>query len=259
MDLGIAGKTAIICGGSKGLGRGCAEHLAQAGVHLVLNARSSGPLEQAASEIAAKWGVTVQPIAADITSAEGRAKVLAAAPRPDILVTNAGGPPAGVWSDWGEAEWEAAVRANMMTPIHLITAVLPGMTERGWGRIINITSTSVRAPIAALGLSGAARSGLTGFVAGTSRQVAKYGVTINNLLPGTHDTDRMVSLLETRSKNAGISLEAARAEVLAANPSGRVGTADEFGATCAFLCSVHAGYIVGQNLLLDGGATNLTT
>lgn len=259
MDLGIRGKTAIVCGGSKGLGRGSAERLAEAGVNLVLNARTEGPLLQAASEIAAKYGVTVTPVAADITTVEGRAAVLAKAPAPDILITNAGGPPPGVWSDWGEEEWQAAIRANMLTPIHLITTVLPGMIERRWGRIVNITSTSVRAPIPSLGLSGAARSGLTGFVAGTARQVAQYGVTINNLLPGTHDTDRIAALIRARMKGRDISYEEAKAETFAASPAGRAGTPDEFGATCAFLCSAHAGYIVGQNLMIDGGSTNLTT
>jgi len=258
MDLGIKGRTAIVCGGSKGLARGSAEKLAEAGVDIVLNARSQGPLEQTAGEIAERYGVKVTPVAADVTTPEGRAKLLEAAPAPDILVNNAGGPPPGVWSEWGEDEWQAAIRANMLSPIHLITAVLPGMIERRWGRIVNITSGSVKSPIAQLGLSGAARSGLTGFVAGTSRQVAKYGVTINNLLPGSHDTARIEALINNTARDKGISVEEARKAAHAANPTGRFGTTEEFGAACAFLCSQYAGYIVGQNILLDGGAINAT-
>ncbi|MEO4001453.1 SDR family oxidoreductase [Mesorhizobium sp. CAU 1732] len=258
MDLGIKGKTAIVCGGSKGLGRGSAEKLAEAGVDIVLAARTQGPLEETAGKIAEKYGIKVTPVAADVTTPEGRAKLLEAAPAPDILVNNAGGPPPGMWHEWGEDQWQAAIRANMLSPIHLMTAVLPGMIERRWGRIVNITSGSVKSPIAALGLSGAARSGLTGFVAGTSRQVAQYGVTINNLLPGQHDTDRIESLIKNTAGSKGISVEEARAEAHAANPTGRFGTTEEFGAACAFLCSAYAGYIVGQNLLLDGGAFNST-
>ncbi|MCB1467845.1 MAG: SDR family oxidoreductase [Rhizobiaceae bacterium] len=258
MDLGIKGKTAIVCGGSKGLGRGSAEKLAEAGVAIVLNARTEAPLLEAAKEISQKYGVDVTPVAADVTTPEGRAKLLEAAPVVDILVNNAGGPPPGVWSDWGETEWQAAIRANMLTPIHLITAVLPGMIERRWGRIVNITSGSVKAPIPALGLSGAARSGLTGFVAGTSRQVAHHGVTINNLLPGQHETSRIESLMNNEAKKKGISVDQAREAAYAANPAGRFGTTEEFGAACAFLCSAYAGYIVGQNILLDGGAINAT-
>lgn len=258
MDLGIKGRTAIVCGGSKGLGRGSAEKLAEAGVNIVLAARTPGPLEQTAREIAERHGVEVTPVAADVTTAEGRARLLEAAPSPDILVNNAGGPPPGMWHQWGEEEWQGAIRANMLSPILLITAVLPGMIERKWGRIVNITSGSVKAPIPALGLSGAARSGLTGFVAGTSRQVARHGVTINNLLPGQHETDRIEALMQNAAKSQGISVEEARAKAYEANPAGRFGTTEEFGAACAFLCSAHAGYIVGQNILLDGGAINAT-
>lgn len=258
MDLGIKGKTAIVCGGSKGLGRGSAEKLAEAGVNIVLNARSRDALEQAAQEIASRHGISVIPVAADVTTPEGREQLLAAAPAPDILVTNAGGPPPGMWNEWGETEWQNAIRANMLTPIHLITAVLPGMIERRWGRIVNITSGSVKAPIAELGLSGAARSGLTGFVAGTSRQVARHGVTINNLLPGQHETARIESILQNAARNKNVSVDEVRAQAHAANPAGRFGTIEEFGATCAFLCSAYAGYIVGQNILLDGGGINAT-
>ncbi|MBX9452098.1 MAG: SDR family oxidoreductase [Mesorhizobium sp.] len=258
MDLGIRGRTAIVCGGSKGLGRGSAEKLAEAGVNIVLAARSREPLEEAAREMAQTYGVTVTPVAADVTTPEGRDKLLEAAPAPDILVNNAGGPPPGMWHQWGEDEWQAAIRANMLSPIHLITAVLPGMIERRWGRIVNITSGSVKAPIAVLGLSGAARSGLTGFVAGTSRQVAQHGVTINNLLPGQHETARIESLMNNTAREKGISVEEARTQAYAANPAGRFGTTEEFGAMCAFLCSQYAGYVVGQNILLDGGAINST-
>jgi len=258
MDLGIKGRTAIVCGGSKGLGRGSAEKLAEAGVDIVLNARTPGPLEEAAREISDRYGVKVTTVAADVTTGEGRAKLLAAAPAPDILVNNAGGPPPGMWHQWGEEEWQNAIRANMLSPILLITAVLPGMIERKWGRIVNITSGSVKAPIPTLGLSGAARSGLTGFVAGTSRQVARYGVTINNLLPGSHETDRIESMMQRAAETQGISVEEARARGYEANPTGRFGTKEEFGATCAFMCSVHAGFMVGQNILLDGGANNAT-
>lgn len=258
MDLGIRGKTAIVCGGSRGLGRGSAEKLAEAGVDIVLNARAAEPLQQAADEIAQRYGVKVTPVAGDVTNPEGRAKLLEAAPAPDILVNNAGGPPPGMWNEWGEEEWQAAIQANMLSPIHLITAVLPGMIERRWGRIVNITSASVRSPIAVLGLSGAARSGLTGFVAGTSRQVARHGVTINNLLPGQHETARIEALMETTARREGITGEQAREAAYRSNPTGRFGTTEEFGAACAFLCSNYAGYIVGQNILLDGGAFNAT-
>lgn len=258
MDLGIQGKTAIVCAGSKGLGRGCAEKLAEAGVNIVLNARGKGPLEAAAQDIADRYGVSVTPVAADVTTPEGRAQLLEAAPAPDILVNNAGGPPPGMWHEWGEEEWQAALRANMLSPIHLITSVLPGMIDRKWGRIVNITSGSVKSPVPNLGLSGAARSGLTGFVAGTSRQVARHGVTINNLLPGSHETARIESLINNTAKAQGISVAEARKAACEANPTGRFGTIEEFGAACAFLCSSYAGYIVGQNILLDGGAINST-
>ena len=258
MDLGIKGKRALVCAGSKGLGRGCAEALAAAGVDLILNARGSEALEATAAAIRAAYGVTVVTVAADITSDEGRAQVLAAAGAVDILVTNAGGPPPGVWSDWTRDDFIKALDANMLTPIALMTALLPGMIEAGWGRVINITSQSVKAPIAQLGLSNAARTGLTGYVAGTARQVAPHGVTINNLLPGIHDTDRAAALDGGVMKAEGITADEARAKRAATIPARRYGTAAEFGAACAFLCSVHAGFIVGQNILLDGGATNAT-
>lgn len=258
MDLGIAGKRALVCAASKGLGRGCAEALAEAGVALVLNARSAGPLEDTAAAIRAAHGVPVTTVAADITTPEGRAQVLAAAGEVDILVTNAGGPPPGKWSDWDREDFLRAIDANMLTPIALMQALLPGMMARGWGRVVNITSSSVRSPIGVLGLSNSARAGLTGFVAGTARQVAGSGVTINNLLPGIHATDRAVALDQGAARAQGISEDEARNQRFATIPVGRYGTAAEFGATCAFLCSAHAGYIVGQNILLDGGAFNTT-
>ncbi len=258
MDLGIKGKRALIGASSKGLGRGCAEALAEAGVDLVLNARGADALEATADHIRATYGVEVATVAADITSEEGRTAVIAAAGDVDILVTNAGGPPPGLWSDWDRDDFIAAIDGNMLTPIALIQAALPGMMERGWGRIVNITSGSVKAPIPQLGLSNSARAGLTGFVAGTARQVAHSGVTINNILPGIHATDRAVSLDTGVSKAQGISLDQAKAQREATIPAKRYGTAAEFGATCAFLCSQHAGFIVGQNILLDGGAINAT-
>jgi len=258
MDLGIKGKRALVCASSKGLGRGCAEALAAAGVDLVMNARGADALDAAAAQIRADHGVMVTTIAADITTEAGRVKVLAAAADVDILVTNAGGPPPGLWSDWEREDFIRALDANMLTPIALMKALLPGMIEKGWGRVVNITSQSVKSPIAVLGLSNAARAGLTGYVAGTARQVAGKGVTINNLLPGIHDTDRAVMLDGGAAKAQGITPEQVRVAREASIPAGRYGTAAEFGAACAFLCSQHAGFIVGQNLLLDGGAVNST-
>jgi 3-oxoacyl-[acyl-carrier protein] reductase len=258
MDLGIKGKRALVCAASKGLGFGCAEALAEAGVDLVINARGADALEAAAADLRARFGVQVTAAAADITTDEGRAKVLAAADHPDILVTNAGGPPPGSWQDWEREDFIRALDANMLTPIALMKALLPAMMDRGWGRVVNITSQSVKAPIAVLGLSNSARAGLTGYVAGTSRQVAPHGVVINNMLPGIHATDRASSLDGGVAKAEGITVDAARARREATIPVRRYGTAAEFGATCAFLCSQHAGFIVGQNILLDGGATNAT-
>ncbi len=258
MDLGIRGKRALVCAGSKGLGRGCAEALAGAGVEIVLNARGAPQLDATAQDIAVTHGVKVTPVAADITTPEGRAKVLAAAGTVDILVTNAGGPPPGHWSDWQHDDFLAAIEANMLAPIALMQAVLPGMMGRGWGRVVNITSAAVRAPIAQLGLSNTARAGLTGFVAGTARQVAPSGVCINNLLPGVHATDRVQALDGPVAAAEGITLAEASARRMATIPARRYGSAAEFGAVAAFLCSVHAGFIVGQNILVDGGAANQT-
>jgi 3-oxoacyl-[acyl-carrier protein] reductase len=258
MDLGITGKRALVCASSKGLGLGCAEALAEAGVNLVMNARGAEALEASAADIRTRFGVDVVTVAADVTTAEGQAAVLEAAQGVDILVNNAGGPPPGLWSDWDRDDFIAALDANMLTPIALIKGLVPAMMDRGWGRVVNITSQSVKAPIAVLGLSNAARTGLTGYVAGTSRQVAGSGVTINNLLPGIHATDRAVSLDTGVTKAKGITMEEAKAERCATIPAGRYGTREEFGAACAFLCSKHAGFIVGQNILLDGGGTNAT-
>lgn len=258
MDLGIKGRKALVCASSKGLGLGCAEALAEAGCDLVMNARGAEALEAAAGAIRARFGVRVTTVAADITSEAGREAVLAQAGEADILVTNAGGPPPGMWQDWSREDFVKALDANMLTPIALMQALLPGMMARGWGRVVNITSQSVKSPIAQLGLSNAARAGLTGFVAGTARQVAGQGVTINNLLPGIHATDRADALDGGVAKREGIDLDEARRRRAATLPVGRYGTAAEFGAACAFLCSQHAGFIVGQNILLDGGAMNAT-
>ena len=254
MDMGIAGRTALVCAASKGLGRGCAEALAAEGVNLVIVARTKETLDATAAEIQAKYGVDVKALACDITTPEGHAAALAACPAPDILVNNAGGPPPGDFRDFTRDDWIKALDANMLTPIELIKLTIDGMIDRGFGRIVNITSSSVKAPIDVLGLSNGARSGLTGFVAGVARRIAATGVTINNLLPGTFDTDRIADTLAAQAKAQNISLEEARARRAKALPAGRFGTPDEFGRACAFLCSVHAGYITGQNWLIDGGA-----
>ena len=258
MNFGIAGRWALVCASSKGLGRGCARALAKEGVHLVLNARGAEALDATAKGIRDEFGVEVATVAGDITTAEIRNRAVAAAPQIDILVTNAGGPPPGLWSDWSRDDFIAALDANMLTPIALMQAVLPGMMKRGWGRVVNITSQSVKAPIPVLGLSNSARAGLTGFVAGTARQVAEKGVTINNLLPGIHATDRAVALDSGVAEREGIPIEEAKQKREATIPARRYGSPDEFGAACAFLCSAQAGFIVGQNLLADGGATNMT-
>jgi 3-oxoacyl-[acyl-carrier protein] reductase len=258
MDLGIKGKRALVCASSKGLGLGCAERLAEAGVDLVMNARGTEALEAEAARLRQTYGVRIDTVAADVTTANGQAAVLEAAAGADILINNAGGPPPGMWTDWDRDDFIAALDANMLTPIALMKALVPGMMERGWGRVVNITSQSVKAPIPQLGLSNSARAGLTGYVAGTARQVAPYGVIINNLLPGAHDTDRIGTLDKTIAKAQGKTEAQVREEKFQSIPARRYGTRDEFGAACAFLCSVHAGYIVGQNILLDGGGVNTT-
>lgn len=254
MDLGIAGKRAIVCAASKGLGRACAVALAENGVDLVINARGAEALEATAAEIRERTGVTVTTVAADITTPQGRAAVLEAAGEPDILVNNAGGPPPGTFRDWDEADWLAALNANMITPIELIRATVDGMAARGFGRVVNITSSAVKAPIADLGLSNGARSGLTGFVAGTARALAGTGVTINNLLPGRFATDRLWSNLESTARRTGKPRDEVEAAAKQAIPMRRFGDPAEFGAWCAFLCSTHAGFVTAQNVLLDGGA-----
>lgn len=271
MDLGIAGKWALVCGASKGLGRGCAEALVREGVNVVINARNAGELQRTASDLIAVGaeasGVRGQngnqpkvlAAAADITTPEGRAAVFSIAGGPgrdfDIVVTNAGGPPPGDFREWDRDAWMRAVDANMLTPIELIRATVDGMAQRGFGRIVNITSSAVKAPIDILGLSNGARSGLTGFVAGAARSaIAAQGVTINNLLPGKFDTDRLAGTLQAAAGKTGKSLDEVRRAQQGAIPARRFGTPQEFGAICAFLCSVHAGYMTGQNVLADGGA-----
>ena len=254
MDLGIAGKHALVCAASKGLGKGCALALAQEGVHVTIVARTHETLEATAEEIRKKAGVTVRSVATDITTAAGRRAALEACPEPDILVNNAGGPPPGDFHDWTRDDWIKALDANMLTPIELIKSTVDGMMARGFGRIVNITSSAVKAPIDILGLSNGARSGLTGFVAGLARKTVAKGVTINNLLPGPFDTDRLRANFTAVSQKSGQPVEEVRAARMRENPSGRFGTIEEFGAFCAFLCSVQAGYVTGQNYLLDGGA-----
>lgn len=274
MDLGIAGKWALVCGASKGLGFGCAQALVREGVNVVINARNAGALDQAAARLIAECASQarakglkeseiqvpqVLAVAADITTPAGREAVFSVAGGPerdfDIVVTNAGGPPTGDFRDWNRDAWIKAVDANMLTPIELIQATVDGMAARGFGRIVNITSSAVKAPIDILGLSNGARSGLTGFVAGVSRsKIAARGVTINNLLPGKFDTDRLAATVTAAAGKAGKSVEDVRAVQQAQIPAGRYGTAEEFGAICAFLCSQQAGYMTGQNVLADGGA-----
>jgi 3-oxoacyl-[acyl-carrier protein] reductase len=254
MDLGIAGRKAIVCAASKGLGRACAFSLARNGVALVIVARTQEPLEATADEIRRETGVAVTAIAADIATEKGRAEALSACPAPDILVNNAGGPPPGDFRNWSREDWIKALDANMLTPIELIKATVDGMMARGFGRIVNITSSAVKAPIDILGLSNGARSGLTGFVAGLARKTVRQNVTINNLLPGPFDTDRLRATIRASATAAGRPVEEVIAERKQMNPAGRFGDPHEFGEACAFLCSAQAGYITGQNLLLDGGA-----
>lgn len=257
MELGINGKRALICASSKGLGKGCAVALAQAGCEVVLNARGAEALEATADALRAT-GANVTAVAADITTEEGRAAVLEAAGPVDILVNNAGGPPPGLWRDWDRDDFIAALDANMLAPIAMMKAVLPGMIDNGWGRVVNITSVSVKSPIPQLGLSNSARAGLTGYVAGTARQVAEHGVAINNLLPGIHATDRLEALDKAAAAAQGISQAEANTARLNSLPTRAFGQAEDFGQTCAFLCSQHARFIIGQNILLDGGASNIT-
>jgi 3-oxoacyl-[acyl-carrier protein] reductase len=260
MNLGITGRWALVCGASKGLGFGCAQALAREGAHVVIVARTAEALQAAADKLRndpeVPKGTQVEAIAVDITTVEGRAKVFAFRKDWDIVVTNAGGPPPGDFRDWDREAWIKAVDANMLTPIELIKATVDGMVARGFGRIVNITSSSVKAPIDILGLSNGARSGLTGFVAGVARtsKLASANVTINNLLPGSFDTDRIKATMEGSAKKTGKTVEEVRQARLKTIPAQRLGTPEEFGTACAFLCSQQASYLTGQNLLLDGGA-----
>src|SRR5215218_5969805 len=260
MNLGITGKWALVCGASKGLGFGCAQALAREGTHLVIVARGAEALQAAAERLRADAevpkGTQIEPVAADITTPEGRAAVFKMRGDFDIVVTNAGGPPPGDFREWDREAWIKAVDANMLTPIELIKAMVDGMAARGFGRIVNITSSSVKAPIDILGLSNGARSGLTGFVAGVARtsKLVSSNVTINNLLPGSFDTDRIKATMEGAAKKTGKPVEEVRQARIKTIPAQRLGTPEEFGAACAFLCSQHASYITGQNLLTDGGA-----
>ena len=256
MDFGIAGKWALVCAASKGLGKGCAVALVGEGVNVVITARGADVLAATAAGLRAlNAKVEVRTVAGDITTAAGRAAALAAAPQIDILINNAGGPPPGDFRDWEREAWIAALDANMLTPIALMKATVDAMAARGFGRVVNITSGAVKAPIDTLGLSNGARSGLTGFVAGLSRQskLASRNVTINNLLPGFFDTDRIRATMTVAAAKSGKSIDEVLDVRRASIPARRLGTAEEFGAACAFLCSQQAAYITGQNWLLDGG------
>jgi 3-oxoacyl-[acyl-carrier protein] reductase len=254
MNLGIKGKTALVCAASKGLGRACATSLARAGVVVTICSRSEIDINRTADEIRKYTGTTARAVACDITTPEGRDKALAAAGSIDILVNNAGGPPPGDFRNWTADDWHKAVNANMITAIELIKATIDSMITGNFGRIVNITSSAVKSPIGTLGLSNGARSGLTGFCAGLARDVARHNVTINNLLPGPHDTDRLRDNMRLEAQSSGESYDEVRTRMKTLNPTGRFGRPEEFGDACAFLCSAQAGYIVGQNLLLDGGA-----
>ncbi len=257
MDLGLAGRKAIVCASSKGLGRACAIQLAAEGVKVVISARTPGPLEETAAAIRAAGGEAL-PIACDVTTPEGRAALLEACPEPDILVNNAGGPPPGDFRNWTREDWIKALDANMLTAIELIKATVDGMIARRFGRIVNITSAAVKSPIDVLGLSNGARAGLTGFCAGLARQTVRHNVTINGLLPGPFNTDRLTSTLASVAKHQGKSVEAVAKERAQDNPAGRFGEPEEFGQACAYLCSSRAGFLNGQNIVLDGGAFNGT-
>ena len=254
MDLGIAGKNAIVCAASKGLGKGCAMALAKEGVNVTITARTAETLEQTAAELRQLGTGKITVVASDITTVEGRAKVLAACPNPDILINNAGGPPAGDWRSFSRDDWIKALDANMLTPIELMKATVDGMIARKFGRIVNITSAAVKAPVDILALSNGARTGLTGFIAGLSRTVAKHNVAINNILPGLFATDTMISRISAGAKMGGKSYEEAEAERKKPIAAGRFGNIEEFGMAAAFLCSAHTGYVIGQNFLIDGGA-----
>ena len=255
MDLQLNGKWALVCAASKGLGKGCAQALVREGVNVVITARGEAALQATAAELRALGDGEVRAVAGDITTAEGRAAALAACPQIDILINNAGGPPPGDFRAWDREAWIKALDANMLTPIELMRATVDAMAARGYGRVINITSGAVKAPIGNLGLSNGARSGLTGFVAGLARSaIAASGVTINGLLPGAFATDRLRVTMQAAAAQSGEPVEVLLARRAQAIPAQRFGTSEEFGAACAFLCSPLAGYITGQNILLDGGA-----
>lgn len=256
LDFGLTGKNALVCASSRGLGFGCARALAKTGVNLVLCARGEEQLKASAKAIREETGVKVESVACDITTAAGRAAVLDVAGDVDILVNNAGGPPPGDFRDWSRDDWIKALDANMLTAIELIKAVIDPMIEKRFGRIVNITSGAVKSPIAQLGLSNGARSGLTGFVGGLARQVACHNVTINGLLPGQYNTNRLEAIIENMASQTNRPPADIRADLEAKNPSGRLGNSDEFGFACAFICSAHSGYLVGQNILIDGGNFN---
>ncbi len=253
MDLGIAGRTAIVCAASKGLGRACAMQLAKEGVNVVITARTLADLEATASDIRKVANVKVEIVACDVTTEEGRAQILKACPNPDILISNAGGPPPGDFKDFSLDDWRKAVEWNMITPIALIKSTVYGMMDRKFGRILNITSQSVKAPIASLELSNGARAGLTGAIAVMARRAVRHNVTINNILPGPFETDRLKSSTKRMAELQGKSFDEIADKRKAEVPAGRFGQPDEFGAAAAFMCSSQAGFITGQNLLLDGG------
>ena len=258
MDLGIAGRKAIVCASSRGLGKGCAQALAEAGVDVTINGRDESQLEAAAEELRELTGATITAVAADVSSRDGQKKLLDACPQPDILINNNGGPP---FRDYLELDREAMLEGvimNMVTPIELIQSVIEHMKQQHFGRIVNITSFSVRTPVAGLDLSSGARGGLTAFLGGVARQVASHNVTVNHMLPGFFDTDRLTALRERRAKGEGLSVDQVAERMTSSIPTGRFGDPQEFGSTCAFLCSQHAAYITGQSLLIDGGFFNTT-
>jgi 3-oxoacyl-[acyl-carrier protein] reductase len=258
MDLGIKGRTAIVNAASKGLGKASAMALGREGVNLVISARTAETLEAAAEEIRKETGAQVTTVVADVATEEGRAAILAACPNPDILVNNCGGPPPGNFRDWSRDDWITALDANMLSTIEMIKATIDGMIDRGFGRIVNVTSSSVKAPIAILGLSNGARGGLTGFMAGLAREVVQHNVVINNLLPGMFGTDRLLAPMRATAEANKQDMDEVAKNFTAQIPAGRFGDPDEFGAMCAFLCSQYVGYMAGQNVLMDGGQVNVT-
>jgi 3-oxoacyl-[acyl-carrier protein] reductase len=253
MDLGLKGRKAIVCASSRGLGRACALALAREGADVVVNGRDAERVHACARAIADETGVAVSEVVADLDDEAGRRNLLAACPEPDILINNNGGPPPGGFRDWGPAEWQAGLTANLLVAVELIKATVDGMVARGFGRIVNITSIAVKMPFPGLAMSSTARAGLTAFTASVAREVAAHNVTVNNLQPGFFDTDRLRAGQDAVSRISGRALDEVRADQLARIPAARFGDADELGRACAYLCSAHAGYLTGQNLLIDGG------